>query len=82
MVGIIRTLICLFSTMDCLLLLHCTLVRSILKYASPARNNITTIDVIKLESIQRKFASLCYKSPPPPLHHSHLLQLCLCTWSF
>ena len=76
--ALIRTLHESFSTLDNLLFLHVTLGRSILEYASYFWNNITTIDDNKLERIQRKFASLCFKH----LFSSSLLQLCLLTENF
>ena len=59
--GLIRTLTYSFSALDSLLSLYFTLVRSVLEYASPVLNNITTADTSKLERIQQKLACLCFK---------------------
>jgi hypothetical protein len=50
---LIRTLTYSFSATDSLLLLHVTLVRPVLEYASPAWNSITATDTNKLERTQR-----------------------------
>jgi hypothetical protein len=60
MLGLIRYITSSFSTLDSLLFLYSTLVRSIIEYASVAWNSITITDSAKLERIQRKFVALCY----------------------
>jgi hypothetical protein len=50
-----------FSSLDSLLVLFILLVWSKLEYASITWNNLTITDFNKLESIQKKFAHLCYQ---------------------
>jgi hypothetical protein len=53
-------IIIIISTLDSLLVLHSTLVRSKLEYAPVDWNSFTSTDSSKLERIKRKFAALCY----------------------
>jgi hypothetical protein len=59
LLGLINFITYNFSSLDSLLVLYILLVRSELEYASVTWNNLIT-DSNKLESIQKKFAHLCY----------------------
>jgi hypothetical protein len=56
--------------------LHFTLVRSKLEYASVLGNSITSTDASKLERIQRKFACVCFYrfSPHVPCSYTFALE--------
>jgi hypothetical protein len=61
LLGRIHTIIFSFSTIDSILMLHFTLVRSKLEYTSVAWNSVTVTDSNKLERVQKTFAALCQK---------------------
>jgi hypothetical protein len=60
MLGLIRYITSSFSTLDSLLVLYSTPLRSKTEYASVVWNSITVTDSSKLKRIQRKFVALCY----------------------
>jgi hypothetical protein len=70
MLILIRSITYSFSNLDSLLILHLTLVRPKLKYASTVWNSITSTNAKKLEHIQWKFVALCQ-------YHSLLMTIVL-----
>jgi hypothetical protein len=62
LLGLIRFITYNFSSLNTLKVLYTsiTLILSKLEYASVVRNNLTLADSNKLESLQWKFANLCY----------------------
>jgi hypothetical protein len=60
-----------FSSFHRLHLLHFTLVKSKLQYATVVSSFITSTDANKLERIQQKFAALCFNSFFPHAHYSY-----------
>jgi hypothetical protein len=58
--GLIRTIIFSFSTLDSILMLYFALIRSYLEYASDAWNPVIITNSNKLERIQRIFTALCH----------------------
>jgi hypothetical protein len=58
--GLIRYVTYNFSSLDCLVVLYNSLIKSELEYASVVWNNLSLNDSNKIENIQRKFANLCY----------------------
>jgi hypothetical protein len=71
LLGLIRSITFRFSFLDCLYVLHFTLVRSKSEYVSVVWNSVTSIDANKLERIQQKFASVCFYSLFPHVPYSY-----------
>jgi hypothetical protein len=75
LLGLVRNITFNFSSLECMLTLHITLVRSKLEYASVVWNSITSTDANKLERIQHRFAALCFYRFFPGAHYCYSLAL-------
>ncbi|PNF27531.1 hypothetical protein B7P43_G02896 [Cryptotermes secundus] len=73
--GLIRSIIYRFSSLECLYVLYFTLVRCKLEYASVVWNSITSTDANKLERIQQKFASVCFYRFFPHISYTYAYAL-------
>jgi hypothetical protein len=62
-------------SLECMLTLYITLVRSKLVYASVVWNSITSTDANKLELIQQRFSALCFYRFFPGAHYCYSLAL-------
>jgi hypothetical protein len=75
LLGLVRSITFNFSTVECMLRLYTTLVRSKPEYASVVWNSITSTVANKLERIQQSFAALCFNSFFPQVHFPYTLAL-------
>ncbi|PNF31076.1 hypothetical protein B7P43_G16967 [Cryptotermes secundus] len=64
-----------FSSLECMLSLYTTFVRSKLEYASVVWKSIMSTDANKLERIQQRFAALCLNPFFPQVHYCYSLAL-------
>jgi hypothetical protein len=77
LLGLIRSITLHFSSLECMLRLYITVVRSKIEYASVISNSITSTDANKLERIQQRFAALCFKrffNPEVPYCYSFVFE--------
>jgi hypothetical protein len=58
--GLIRYVTYIFSSLDCLVVLYNSIIRSKLEYSSVVWINLSLTDSNKIETLQRKFANICY----------------------
>jgi hypothetical protein len=72
LLSIISVITFSFLAVDSLFMSYLTLLRSELEYASVAWNSLTSTDASKLERVQRKFLSSCYKLFCFHIHYSYM----------
>jgi hypothetical protein len=72
---LVRSITFNFSSLECMLRLYITLVRTKLGYASVVWTSITSTDANKLECIQQRFAALCFNPFSPQVHYCYSLAL-------
>jgi hypothetical protein len=75
LLGLIRSVTYIFSSLECLHILYFALVRPKLEYASVVWNSIISTDANKLERIQQKFASVCFYRFSPHVPYTYTVAL-------
>jgi hypothetical protein len=75
LLGLVRNLTLNFSSLEYMLRLCITLIRSKLEYASVLWSLITSTDANKLERIQQRFVTLSFSCFFPEVHYCHSLAL-------
>jgi hypothetical protein len=63
LLGLIRSITIIFSSLDCLYVLYFALVRSKLEHSSVVGNSATSKNANKLDRIQQEFVSISVVSP-------------------
>jgi hypothetical protein len=75
LLGLVHSITFNFSSLECMLRLYITLVRSKLEYAPIIWNSITSSDASKLERIQQRFATLYFNRFFLKVHYYYSLAL-------
>jgi hypothetical protein len=75
LLGLARSITFNFSSLECILRLCITFVRSKLEYASVIWNSITSTYTNKLERIQQRFAAPCFNRFFPQVHYCYSIAL-------